>query len=65
MKPDGLVTVLGEACVNGKAAESTEHLVVFSHLYRHYAIATKIAELPVHVCGIFATFSLVNHYICC
>lgn len=26
MKPDGLVTVLGEACINSKAAESTEHL---------------------------------------
>uniref|UniRef100_A0A7N6F6C7 Tyrosine-protein kinase n=1 Tax=Anabas testudineus TaxID=64144 RepID=A0A7N6F6C7_ANATE len=32
MKPDGLVTVLGEACVNGKSApESTEHLLSFSH----------------------------------
>ncbi|XP_070764693.1 tyrosine-protein kinase ZAP-70 isoform X2 [Enoplosus armatus] len=26
MKPDGLVTVLREACVNGKAVDSTEHL---------------------------------------
>ncbi|XP_015826428.1 tyrosine-protein kinase ZAP-70 isoform X1 [Nothobranchius furzeri] len=26
MKPDGLVTVLGEACVNGKAAEKTRSL---------------------------------------
>ncbi|XP_072245269.1 tyrosine-protein kinase ZAP-70 isoform X2 [Leuresthes tenuis] len=26
MKPDGLVTVLGEACVNGKSVERTDHL---------------------------------------
>lgn len=25
MKPDGLVTVLGEACINGKTVESTSH----------------------------------------
>lgn len=34
MKPDGLVTVLGEACVNGKAAESTIHFLTLCKCYK-------------------------------
>lgn len=65
MKPDGLVTVLSEACVNGKAAESTEHLISLSLSYQHHAIAAKFFfHFPVHVCGLFVTFNCVNHYIC-
>lgn len=49
MKADGLMVVLGEACVNGKAAESTEHLIYFSQSYQHYVIAAKITEFTVHI----------------
>lgn len=34
MKADGLLTKLGEACVNGKATESIEHLISFSQSYQ-------------------------------
>uniref|UniRef100_A0A8C4F4U2 Tyrosine-protein kinase n=1 Tax=Dicentrarchus labrax TaxID=13489 RepID=A0A8C4F4U2_DICLA len=49
MKPDGLVTVLGEACVNGKAAGSTEHPTSLSHSYQHYVTAANNVQFPVHV----------------
>lgn len=34
MKPDGLVTVLGEACVNSKVAESTIHFSTLCKCYK-------------------------------
>lgn len=49
MKPDGLVIVLGEACVNGKAAESTEQLISFS---RHINMSLLLYKYEVWICSI-------------
>lgn len=58
MKPDGLVTVLGEACPDSKAAGSTEHLLLlllfFLSCFLRYSV-TKVKtkpQFPVHVCNI-------------
>lgn len=61
MKADGLVTILGEVCVNGKTAgsRSTEHLIFFSQSCQHYVLPAKLAEFPVHVCGLFVTYLFI------
>lgn len=63
MKPDGLVTVLGEACVNGKAEESTEH--PFFLFFNHNNIIQLLQTFLGHLCELFVPFSVfINHYIC-
>uniref|UniRef100_A0A8D0CUA8 Tyrosine-protein kinase n=1 Tax=Sander lucioperca TaxID=283035 RepID=A0A8D0CUA8_SANLU len=44
MKADGLVTILGEVCVNGKTAgsRSTEHLIFFSQSCQHYVLPPDV-----------------------
>lgn len=50
MKPDGLVTILGEPCVHGKAAESTEHLIFFIHVNIMQLLPKN--QIPACVCGL-------------
>lgn len=59
MKSDGLVTVLGEACVNQKAAESTGHLITFP--YQYYALFVKLAELPVRNWSMYVLITQVHN----
>ncbi|XP_071342355.1 tyrosine-protein kinase ZAP-70 isoform X1 [Trachinotus anak] len=50
MKPDGLVTVLGEACLNSKAAGSTEHLMLLFP-FLNYTNIWSLMPKPVLVCA--------------
>lgn len=56
MKPDGLVTVLGEACINGKTVESTTHFHRNSLQMSDFSacgLTKKNLWLKTHFCSTF------------